>query len=97
MALTIVATITAKPGYVEKVRQELLMLIAPTLQEAGCLQYDLHQDNENPSVFLFFENWSSREEWLNHMESPHLLAHRAATTEMVESIEIREMSQLSRE
>ncbi|MEO1610025.1 MAG: antibiotic biosynthesis monooxygenase, partial [Pseudomonadota bacterium] len=24
---------------------------------------DLHQDNENPAHFMFYENWESRELW----------------------------------
>ncbi|MEM9449380.1 MAG: antibiotic biosynthesis monooxygenase, partial [Cyanobacteria bacterium P01_E01_bin.6] len=24
---------------------------------AGCIQYDLHEDNENPAHFVFYENW----------------------------------------
>lgn len=54
--LTIVARIEANPDKIELVKAELLKLIEPTLQEAGCIRYDLHQDNENPAVFIFYEN-----------------------------------------
>jgi len=53
-ALTIVATIEAKPDKIDLVKAELQKLIAPTLKEAGCIQYDLHQDNQNPAFFLIF-------------------------------------------
>ncbi len=59
--LTVVARIEAKPDKIALVKAELMKLIEPTLEEAGCVQYDLHQDNENPAVFLFYENWESRE------------------------------------
>jgi len=42
--LTIVARIEAQPDQIELVKAELLKLIEPTLEEAGCIQYDLHQD-----------------------------------------------------
>ena len=42
--LTIVASIEAKPDKIDLVKAELQKLIAPTLKEAGCIQYDLHQD-----------------------------------------------------
>ncbi|MFK7900077.1 MAG: putative quinol monooxygenase [Cyclobacteriaceae bacterium] len=45
--LTIVAKILAKEGKRELVKAELLKLIAITKQEEGCINYDLHQDNEN--------------------------------------------------
>jgi quinol monooxygenase YgiN len=71
--LTIVARIEAKPDKIELVKSELLKLIPPTLKETGCIQYDLHQDIENPAVFLFYENWESHKLWQDHMNSPHLV------------------------
>ncbi len=72
--LTIVANIHAKPHAIDLVKAELEKLIPITRNEAGCLQYDLHQDNENPAHFLFYENWQSRELWQTHMNAPHLAA-----------------------
>ena len=54
--LTIVARIEAKSDKIELVKSELLKLIDLTLKESGCIQYDLHQDNNNPAIFLFYEN-----------------------------------------
>ena len=39
--LTIVARIEANADKVELVKTELLKLVAPTLKETGCIQYDL--------------------------------------------------------
>ena len=64
--LTIVGKIEANADKVDFVKAELLKLIPITLKEAGCIQYDLHQDNDNPAVFLFYENWESRELWQTH-------------------------------
>lgn len=61
--LTIVANITAKAGKEELVKSELIKLIAITRKEEGCINYDLHQDNQNPAHFMFYENWESRELW----------------------------------
>ena len=93
-ALTIVATIEAKPDKIDLVKAELQMLIAPTLKEAGCIQYDLHQDNQNPAFFLFFENWESRELWQDHMNNTHLAEYASATEGSIDSIVIQEMSQV---
>lgn len=48
--LTIVANIIAKADQVELVKAELLKLIDVTRAEEGCINYDLHQDNENPKT-----------------------------------------------
>lgn len=89
--LTIVARIEAKKDYVEVVKAELQKLIAPTRVEPGCLQYDLHQDNINPEVFLFYENWTSRELWQKHMQSTHLKSYIDATDGLVANFTLNEM------
>jgi len=90
--LTIVAKIEAKKESIDLVKSELLKLIEPTRQEDGCVQYDLHQDNERPEVFLFFENWANRELWQKHMNNEHLAAYMAATEGAVENFEVYEMT-----
>ena len=92
--LTIVAQIEAKPDRIELVKSELEKLIEPTLREAGCLQYDLHQDNDNPAVFLFFENWENRELWQEHMKQPHIAAYMAATEGAVAGFSLNEMTKV---
>ncbi|MEM9224059.1 MAG: putative quinol monooxygenase [Pseudomonadota bacterium] len=93
-SLTIVANIHAKADKIELVKNELLKLIATTRAEDGCIQYDLHQDNDDPAHFLFFENWTNRELWQTHMNAPHLAAYMAATDGAVESFTLAEMTKL---
>ena len=92
--LTIVARIEAKSDQIELVKSELTKLIEPTRAEAGCIQYDLHQDNNQPEVFLFFENWETRELWQAHMENNHLKAYLAATEGAVANFTVSEMSRI---
>lgn len=92
--LTIVAHIRAKAGSIDLVRAELEKLIAVTRAEAGCIQYDLHQDNERPEHFMFFENWESRERWQAHMQAPHLAAYKRATDGAVAEFALHEMVQI---
>lgn len=90
--LTIVANITANADNIDLVKSELLKLIDITRAEPGCINYDLHQDNENPAHFLFYENWSSRELWQNHMGNQHLLDYLAATEGAVDEFIVNEMT-----
>ncbi len=92
MALTILAQITAETGKESLVRAELEKLLEPTRAEAGCIQYDLHVDNENPGFFVFYENWENRELWQTHMSAPHLEAYMKATDGAVANFVINEMS-----
>jgi len=90
--LTITATIIAKPEKRELVKQSLLNLIPPTLNEEGCLNYDLHEDNTDANRFFFYENWASRELWLNHNASAHIAVHKKTTEGAVIEVVIHEMS-----
>lgn len=90
--LTIVADIKANPDQIDLVKAELLKLIEITRAEAGCINYDLHQDNENPAHFLFYENWESRELWQTHMNAPHLAAYMKATEGAVADFTLNEMT-----
>lgn len=72
--LTVIAVIKAKAGMEEKTRQELLALVAPTRAEDGCIDFDLHQGVDDKSLFMFFENWTSREALDKHMQAPHIRA-----------------------
>lgn len=92
--LTIIANIKAKSGKVDLVKVELLKLIEVTRAEEGCINYDLHQDNENPAHFLFHENWESRELWQAHMENQHLQDYMSATEGAVEEFTLNEMTQI---
>ena len=58
------------------------------------MQYDLHQDNENPAHFMFFENWDSRELWQKHMGAQHLLDYKAATEGAIENFTLHEMTRV---
>ncbi|CZF81184.1 Putative monooxygenase [Grimontia celer] len=90
--LTIVANIIAKEDKIELVKAELLKLIEITRAEEGCINYDLHQDNENPAHFLFYENWENRELWQTHMGNQHLADYLEATDGAVETFTVNEMT-----
>jgi quinol monooxygenase YgiN len=82
-SLTVVAQIKAKPGQESTVRQELLSLVAPSRNDAGCLKYDLHQALDNPALFLFHENWVSKAHLDAHLQKQDLQAVLARVGQLV--------------
>ena len=90
--LSIVARIETKEDKVELVKAELLKLIEPTRAEEGCLQYDLHQDNNNPNVFFFYENWTSKELLDKHLANTHIAEYSRAVEGSVTSFIINELT-----
>ncbi len=93
--LTIVARILVKEGKVDLVKSELLKLIDVTRAEEGCINYNLHQDNENENFFLFYENWENRDLWQKHMQNEHLAEYLKATDGAVEEFIVNEMNQIA--
>ena len=93
--LTIIANIEAKADKIELVKTALLKLIEPTRLEEGCIQYDLHQDNNNPAQFTFVENWVSNELLQKHLNSPHLKMYMQATEGAVASFTLNEITKIA--
>jgi len=71
-AITVLARLRAKAETVDKVKAECLALVEPTRAEAGCINYDLHQDTSDPAAFMFYENWTSKQALDEHIATPHL-------------------------
>jgi len=74
--VTVLALLKAKPGLEEEVKRELVALQGPTRSEEGCINYDLHQSKEDPSCFMFYENWKSQDDLDKHLQMPYLTAFR---------------------
>ena len=81
--VTVLATIKAKKGLEETVRNEVLALVAPTRAEAGCLNYDLHQSSDDPATLMLYENWVSREDLDKHLAMPYLQAFLGKVPELL--------------
>jgi quinol monooxygenase YgiN len=75
--VTVVAQFRARPGMEDSARRELKSLVEPTRSEPGCINYDLHQSADDPAVFLFYENWVSRQALDEHLAKPYLLSLQA--------------------
>jgi quinol monooxygenase YgiN len=74
--VTVLARFQAKKGMEERVREEIMALVAPTRSEPGCINYDLHQSFEEEGLFVLYENWVSKEALDQHLEMPHLVAFK---------------------
>jgi len=92
--VTVVAKVTAKSDAIEAVKAELLKMIAPTRQEKGCIDYRLHQDNVNPAVFVFYENWESPASVEQHMNSSHFKAYVAAVGDLIAEKTVHQMTEI---
>jgi quinol monooxygenase YgiN len=74
----------AKPGKEDELRATLTGLIEPTVAEDGCHTYALHHGVGDPAVFVFYENWTSKDHLDRHLASEHLTAGVAALGDLLD-------------
>ena len=70
----VVARVVAIPENVVQVRAILTSLIEPTRKEEGCIQYQLLQNDTEPTDFTFVEEWASKAALDAHLASSHIEA-----------------------
>ena len=72
--VVLTAMVKAKQGQEDAVKEALLSLVEPTRKEPGCLCYNLHQSKSDPTQFMFYEQWASKEALDAHGKTPHMTA-----------------------
>jgi len=71
--VTVLVLSKAKPGMEERVRQEILSVVKRALQEPTCIHIYLHQDMNDSTNFMLYENWTDKEDFVNvQVKSPHV-------------------------
>lgn len=94
--VTVVARMKAKKGMEENVKKVLLSLVSPSRADTGCVNYDLHQSAEDKSIFIFYENWTSKDNLDKHLQTPHLKAFiEKAENILAEPVEITLLEMIS--
>ena len=76
--LTVVAVLVAQPGKEDVVRDALVALVPPTLQEEGCVSYALSESAAAPGTFVTVEVWRRQADMDAHMQTPHVAQAFAA-------------------
>lgn len=90
--LTVVAKVIARKESVEIVKSELLKLIEPTRKEHGCINYALHQDNEDSAIFIFYEIWESLACLESHMSTDHFKSYVSAVGSLIAEKTVNKMT-----
>jgi quinol monooxygenase YgiN len=73
MEINLTVIIKSKPEYREKLKLVLKNLVDNSTKEEACLRYDLHQNIEDPNVFIFHEIWKNKEGQNLHKEQSYSL------------------------
>jgi quinol monooxygenase YgiN len=84
----VVAIFVAKPGTETLVEGLFRDVIATTLNEDGCISYQLNRDVAEPRRFVWTELWSSRELLQKHLAAPHITKLFGELQPHIESSEV---------
>ena len=88
--LRLIARIKSRPDKVEETREFLSRLIEPTRKETGCLAYELLQNRDDPTEFVFVEEWADDAALAAHFETEHIKAGLQQFPELAaEPLELR--------
>ena len=56
---TLIAYLHAKPEKRDELLKVLHSFVKPSRAEPACVDYHLHVSNDDPNLFVFYENWRS--------------------------------------
>ncbi len=63
----------AAKGKETALREILLELMKNSMEEEGCTEFELLQEDGKPEYFTFIEEWATRPHFSAHLKAPHLL------------------------
>ncbi len=72
--LVVVAMVKALEGKGDELEREFKKLVPKVLEEPGVITYVIHRSIDNPTRFLVFERYKSREAFDYHCSTPHFKA-----------------------
>ncbi|NIF19446.1 putative quinol monooxygenase [Pantoea sp. Cy-639] len=61
-----------RPEQAEAFEQLFSAYVEPSRREPGCIEYHMLRDQEDPSLFVFFEVWASKADLDVHSALPHM-------------------------
>jgi quinol monooxygenase YgiN len=81
--ITIVAKLQAQPGKEEEMKAALTRMVeAVDASEPDVRAYSLHQVDDEPATFYFYEQYGSPEALAGHRETEHMRALGAALRDL---------------
>lgn len=92
-AIVITAILKPKEKMESQLRTELDKVMEASRQEAGCLNYVLHQSIED-DTFVLHETYQDKDALESHVESSHYKEYRTNTADLIERREVFKLKAL---
>lgn len=100
----IVATLTPLTEHIDEIRRAAQAMLAPTHNEAGCLEYNLHESQAITDIhnldlpgkvsLVFIERWQSLDALKQHIATPHHDQFLADLEGKLESLNVQRLTQI---
>ena len=68
--IVLIARLKVKADKIEQARSAALAIVAASRNEAGCINYDIHQSIEDETVFFWHETWANKAAIDEHFAMP---------------------------
>ncbi len=76
-------TAKAGPGKEQELKKFLVSLVTGSRHDAGNISYELHEVADEPSTFMFYEQWISQAALDAHTKTPPLKEFAARAEELM--------------
>lgn len=70
--IVLIARLKVKADRIEEAKAAALKIVADSRNEAGCINYDIHQSIEDETVFFWHETWANKAAIDEHFATPFL-------------------------
>lgn len=84
----VIAKSYAKEDNLDRILELSREMVEKTVQENGCIKYELFQDVKDPNTLIIIEEWESQEALNNHMASEHFKRIVPLLSELREKSEV---------
>jgi quinol monooxygenase YgiN len=85
-----------KPEKAEEFAALFGAYVAPSRAEPGCIEYHMLRDQQDPTLFIFYEVWQSQAHLAIHSALPHMQEFHAQRMDyLLRDFEIRPIEMLS--
>ncbi|HSD06028.1 putative quinol monooxygenase [Flavobacterium sp.] len=84
MEINLTVILKSKAENREELKTILQNLVENSRKELACIQYDLHQNIDDPNIFVFHEIWKNKEGLDLHNKQPYLLNFKQAAESLLQ-------------
>ncbi len=93
--ITLIATLTLHQAPDALLLEGLEKLVNASRAEAGCLQYDLHQQHSAANVLVMIEQWQDAAALTEHQGTAHYQTFSATFGAQLASVELNQLRRIA--